>query len=77
MAKATHEEAHYRCGRLGRRCGNCTMFRDYDMVVHEGDADAYEGVSRQGRDEYDEPSRCTAVVGPISVRDVCDYFEKR
>jgi hypothetical protein len=60
------------------------MFRDMDMAVHEGVADAYEGAraqlslvpGRQGRDEYDEPPSCTAVVGPIAVRDVCDYFEK-
>jgi hypothetical protein len=79
MAKASHEEAQYRSGRLGRRCGNCSMFRDVDMRLHEGGWPVAEGLPRtgeQGRDEYDEPPMCTVVVNPISVRDVCDYFEK-
>jgi hypothetical protein len=78
--KASHEEANYRCGRLGRRCGNCAMFRDFDMRVHQGaqahGMDAYEGASRQGRDEYDEPPFCTAVMSPIAIKDVCDYFQE-
>ena len=80
MAKASHEEARYRPGLLGKRCGNCSMFRDYDIAVHQGwrQGDvSYEGASRQGRDEYDEPPSCTAVASPIAVRDTCDYFEKR
>lgn len=61
------------------------MFRDMDMAVHEGwrQGDvAYEGATRQGRDEYDPehdrmepPPSCTIVTGPICIRDVCDYFE--
>jgi hypothetical protein len=72
--KASHEEANYRCGRLGRRCGNCAMFRDVDMAVHQG-----QGLPRTdlaGRDEYDEPPFCTAVMSPIAIKDVCDYFQE-
>ena len=77
-------EAGYRIGRLGKRCGMCEHFRDMDMAVHEGTADAYEGATRQGRDEFDEahdpsepPPSCTLVVSPIRPRGLCNYFEKR
>jgi hypothetical protein len=77
MAKATHEEARYRGGLLGRRCGNCAMFRDMDMAVHLGGQSAAALPDKgQGRDEYDEPPSCTVVASPIAPRDLCDYFQE-
>jgi hypothetical protein len=87
--KVTHEEARYRGGLLGRRCGNCAMFRDLDMAVHVGGQSAAALPDKgQGRDEYDErsadagaernepPPSCTVVASPIAPRDLCDYFQE-
>jgi hypothetical protein len=68
MPKATHEEARYRPGRLGRRCGNCSMFRDDIEPSHPRALDPGT--------EADSWASCTSVVSPIRARDVCDYFVK-
>jgi hypothetical protein len=69
MAKATHEEAQYRCGRLGRRCCNCTMFR-WLADDERGEGEAEYGSADDEASEYS----CTAVVSPIRPKDLCDYF---